>query len=167
MMALKSWLFESNETLESDTQSYGDNLNIIVSTILAPAEPEALNTLPDTSIIDRARQTFLVNILHTSLPREQKALGREVPNFSTSVWEKAATHIVTCASVARAEADEELHTWYVKAGSRRFVEGSPVDRIWGVGLKWDNPLADDESKWRGKNLLGVCHDAAAEIIKKQ
>ncbi|KIV97454.1 hypothetical protein PV10_01205 [Exophiala mesophila] len=167
MMALKAWLFEDNETLKADATSHGDKLKFMMSTISNPAEYESLDALQTPPVIDKTRQSFLVNILHASSPKAQKALGRQVPNFNGSVWQKAAAEIVTCTSIARAEADEELRSWYVKAGSRRFVEASPVDRIWGIGLKWDNPLADDESKWRGKNLLGVCHDAAAEVIRKQ
>ena len=37
---------------------------------------------------------------------------------------------------------------------RTFVEASPRDRIWGIGMSLNNPLVDDPANWRGRNLLG-------------
>ena len=34
------------------------------------------------------------------------------------------------------------------------VEAASNDGIWGVGLRKDNPLIKNRSKWRGLNLLG-------------
>lgn len=34
------------------------------------------------------------------------------------------------------------------------VEAASNDGIWGVGMKKDNPLIKNRSKWRGLNLLG-------------
>jgi predicted NAD-dependent protein-ADP-ribosyltransferase YbiA (DUF1768 family) len=50
---------------------------------------------------------------------------------------------------------------------RRFVEGSPVDRVWGVGLKWDDPKCEEEASWRGENRLGKCHDEAARYMREK
>jgi ribA/ribD-fused uncharacterized protein len=35
-----------------------------------------------------------------------------------------------------------------------FVEASPMDTIWGIGLAADNKRAGDPTKWSGLNLLG-------------
>jgi predicted NAD-dependent protein-ADP-ribosyltransferase YbiA (DUF1768 family) len=48
---------------------------------------------------------------------------------------------------------------------RKFVEGSPVDRVWGVGLKWDDPKCEEEGSWGGENRLGKCHDEAARYVR--
>lgn len=34
------------------------------------------------------------------------------------------------------------------------AEASPYDRIWGIQLATDNPLAMDLRSWQGENLLG-------------
>ncbi len=39
-------------------------------------------------------------------------------------------------------------------GDTILVEASPYDRIWGVGLKWNDPRILDQSLWLGTNLLG-------------
>lgn len=164
MMAMKAWLFEKNELLESDHALGEEEIKTLTSAILdLSVDIQGVDKIRDTA--KQARDTFLVKILHTALPKTQKALGRKIPNFNEPVWQKSSTHVVTCASIARAEADAELRTLYLEAGTRGFVEGSPVDRIWGIGLKWDNPLADDKTKWRGRNLLGLCHDRAAEFVR--
>lgn len=47
---------------------------------------------------------------------------------------------------------------------KTFVEGSPEDNIWGIGIIWNDPEADDETKWRGTNRLGVVLDRVREKI---
>ena len=35
-----------------------------------------------------------------------------------------------------------------------FVEASPSDAIWGVGLAENDPLIQQRSTWKGLNLMG-------------
>jgi predicted NAD-dependent protein-ADP-ribosyltransferase YbiA (DUF1768 family) len=51
--------------------------------------------------------------------------------------------------------------------TRKFVEGSPSDRVWGIGLRWNLPEADDNRNWKGENRLGRCHDEAAKYIREK
>lgn len=107
----------------------------------------------------------LPKILSASHPREQKALGRVVQGYRDDVWQQVSHHAVVAGSISRAEQDSELRELYRNIGNRHFVEGSPSDRIWGVGLKFDNPLIGDEQNWKGQNRLGKCHDEAARFIR--
>jgi ribA/ribD-fused uncharacterized protein len=50
---------------------------------------------------------------------------------------------------------------------KHFVEASPYDKIWGVGLGEDNPLVDDETNWKGQNLLGKALDEVRRTLKEE
>ena len=44
-----------------------------------------------------------------------------------------------------------------------FCESSPFDRIWGAGIH-TNDITDDESTWKGQNLLGKVLDEVRDRI---
>jgi len=50
--------------------------------------------------------------------------------------------------------------------TRIFVEASPYDKIWGVGLSPDDDRVLDINKWNGQNLLGKCIMQARDEIHK-
>ena len=67
------------------------------------------------------------------------------------------------------EHDSKLEKDRVEASAQRirtFVEGSPFDCVWGVGMRWNDPRCDHEGFWRGENRLGKCHDEAARIVRE-
>ena len=41
-----------------------------------------------------------------------------------------------------------------KFNNKIFVEASPIDKIWGVGLAENNDLILDPKNWKGLNYLG-------------
>lgn len=171
MMACKAWLFERDPVLEQDVEELELNNSGSVfdvfqdpSTFSSVSLPNKLGSL--SNLLTKARKTCLWQILINSSPRDQKALGRKTPNFSPDTWSTACVPVVVSVSIARAECEDDLKRLYLKVGHRRFVEGSPVDQIWGVGLKWDDPRADVEENWRGTNLLGICHDQAAAFLQE-
>ena len=45
------------------------------------------------------------------------------------------------------------------------AEASPLDLVWGIGLRADDPRAKDTRQWRGKNLLGEALSAVREEIR--
>ena len=53
----------------------------------------------------------------------------------------------------------------LSTGEQYLVEASPTDLIWGVGLSEFDPDIYDESKWRGKNLLGEILIVVRERLK--
>lgn len=115
-----------------------------------------------------------MQVLQAREPRKMKALGRTCPNFNPALWDKASLAVVTAASLARAEANPELAEIYrenldfeaaEKEGGelrlkRGFVEGSPSDKVWGVGMGFDDRRIDNRANWKGQNRLGKCHDEA-------
>lgn len=89
-----------------------------------------------------------------STPRECKVLGRNVKNFDNVIWDKLRYDVMYNACKAKFTQDEEAHNQLMSYPGKTFVEASPYDRIWGIGLGEYDPKAWDEKTWRGQNLLG-------------
>ncbi len=60
---------------------------------------------------------------------------------------------------SRKERKEEM----LSTGNRIFVEASPLDNIWGIGLAEDTEGIDNPSFWLGLNLLGQ----ALTLVKQE
>ncbi|KAL4889364.1 hypothetical protein BDV59DRAFT_186703 [Aspergillus ambiguus] len=161
MMALKAWLFERSPDSLAESEAP-----------LTDAELQSLKTemLRPTSPSEPARkelwESTMCAIMRSNVPRVQKALGRRAKGFREEVWREACMPVVVGGCVARASVDSALKRVYLAAEQRTFVEGSPRDRIWGVGLKWDSSAIEDEKNWKGMNRLGVCHGMAAEVVRQ-
>lgn len=94
-------------------------------------------------------------ILHTSNPKECKRLGREVKGFDARDWDEVKYSIVLKAcKVKFSDENPELLNWFKSLDKPMFVECSPTDVIWGIGLSKDDPRATDMRNWKGQNLLG-------------
>jgi len=93
-------------------------------------------------------------ILESSSPPQMKSLGRKVRNYDDSIWEKRRYEVVKTGNKLKFSQNEELKGHLFATKGKILVEASPQDRIWGIGLGADNPLALDKSTWRGRNLLG-------------
>jgi hypothetical protein len=93
-------------------------------------------------------------IMGTSDPREIKAYGRQVKNFDAKVWDEICREIVFEANYAKFSQNPKLKEFLLSTGDEVIAEASPYDTIWGIGLKADDPLAQNEETWKGKNYLG-------------
>lgn len=99
-------------------------------------------------------------------PSVAKMLGRGVEHFNDEAWDEVkydAMHkavyskfsqIEHCKKVLLSDKYKGLH----------FVEASPFDNVWGIGIHFNDHLADDEKNWRGQNLLGKCLDQVREEL---
>ncbi len=105
-------------------------------------------------------QEIADKILQAKTPKEAKALGREVRGFDEKEWEEAREAAMWNAVLAKFRQNEQLKAFLLadEFKNKHFVEASPVDKIWGIGMDMDNPLMDDESNWKGLNLLGKTLD---------
>lgn len=121
-----------------------------------------------------ACKTWLMNDLDTLKeihkikdPKQIKALGRSVKPFNEKLWDDNCEDVVTAGIVAKFTATDRMRSEILDTGEREMVEGSPFDRIWGIGIRWDNPDALNPAKWRGKNLLGKSLVRGRTIIAEQ
>jgi len=104
-------------------------------------------------------------IMKESNPREQKRFGRMIKNFNKSVWEKNCLAIVYEGNLAKFTQNPDLMSAMLSTGDRIFVEASPLDNIWGIGMKEEHPDIEDPSYWLGLNLLGQALNLVKNKIK--
>lgn len=95
-----------------------------------------------------------INITRTDNPKDIKALGRKVCNFDDTIWRLNACNIVQRGNLAKFSQNDILRNHLLNTQDKHLVEGAWYDRVWGVGLSWDDPLIDNSDNWRGTNWLG-------------
>jgi hypothetical protein len=93
-------------------------------------------------------------ILVASHPRDVKALGKKVENFSDRKWNPARLDIVYQANYYKFTQNLKLKDKLLATKGKTLVEASPYDRIWGIGLTKDHEDAQSRETWKGENLLG-------------
>lgn len=107
-------------------------------------------------------------ILSTDSPKEAKEIGQTVRGFDKVLWNKVSQSFMYDIVYQKFAQNEDLTNLILsdEFKGKHFVEGSPVDGIWGVRVAWDNPRIDDESNWDGENRLGkVLDDVRNELIE--
>lgn len=99
--------------------------------------------------------TTALEILKKEKPSEQKALGREVKGFDNAIWERDREFIVYNVLKDKFTYSSNKTKNYLKnTAGYTLVEASPKDLIWGIGMLEDDPGVEDETNWKGLNLLG-------------
>lgn len=167
MMALKGWLFERDISLSERSEGTFRHGEFQTLRDQMLSSNPCFDKDDNENVINvkwAMYNSTLCRCLRSEIPREHKYFGRQARLFQSDVWDKASMDIVVSASVARAEKDDELANVYRNSGTRRFVEGSPLDKIWGVGLRYDAKPIEDPRNWKGENRLGTCHDRARKIF---
>ncbi|MCK9446592.1 NADAR family protein [bacterium] len=100
-----------------------------------------------------------------SVPKIAKKLGREVKNFNIDKWVVVREDMMRNAILAKFNSDKNLTDQLIATGNKILVEGNPFDKIWGVGIKWDDDKILDEKNWEGLNLLGKILMEVREDLK--
>jgi ribA/ribD-fused uncharacterized protein len=93
-------------------------------------------------------------IMNESNPKEQKKYGRMIKGFDKATWDKNCLAIVYEGNLAKFSQNSDLKEQMLSAENRIFVEASPFDSQWGIGLAEDAEGIDDPLYWQGLNLLG-------------
>jgi ribA/ribD-fused uncharacterized protein len=93
-------------------------------------------------------------ILKNDNPSVAKKLGRKVKNFDNESWIINSFTFMISVNIAKFTQHEKMRKILLSTGDKTIVEASPYDKIWGVGLHWNDDEILDEHKWQGMNLLG-------------
>ncbi|XP_004205641.1 uncharacterized protein LOC101236998 [Hydra vulgaris] len=75
----------------------------------------------------------------TDNPGSHKKLGRHVTGFNDVTWNEYCCNIVKIGNYLKFSQDENIRHKLKETGSAILIEGSPLDKNWGVGLRFDNP----------------------------
>jgi ribA/ribD-fused uncharacterized protein len=86
-------------------------------------------------------------------PFTAKKLGRQVKGFNEEEWAEDREDMMYIAC-QRKFMDDDMFKLLLATGDKILVEGSPHDKIWGVGLNFNGEEILDEENWNGLNLLG-------------
>ena len=93
-------------------------------------------------------------ILDAPSPYDAKMLGRQVRGFTPERWTAKRFDIVVTGNIAKFGSTDALRGFLIATGERVLVEASPTDRIWGIGMRAEDPRVADPHAWQGLNLLG-------------
>lgn len=98
-------------------------------------------------------------------PGAAKAVGREVKNFDGVIWDAHKIDIVIRGNLHKFSQSESLKSFLLSTHERVLVEASPVDKIWGVGLAYDDRDVQNPNLWKGENLLGFALMEVRDLLK--
>lgn len=98
-------------------------------------------------------------------PNEAKRLGRLVKNFDPAKWDNIKESVMFDANFLKYMRNRKLYKKLTDPSldGKHFVEGSPYDKIWGIGVHYMD-ASDDESTWKGQNLLGKTLDTLRNYL---
>jgi len=102
-------------------------------------------------------------ILADGNPKNQKALGRRIKNFDVKLWDKFKFDIVVNGNILKFMQNPKMLK-ELKSINKKFVEASPYDKIWGIGLNVYDASSTPPEQWKGENLLGQAIDKAKQLI---
>lgn len=106
-------------------------------------------------------------IMNSPHPKAQKAFGRKIRGYDDAEWSKVRYEVVLKGTIEKYKQNPELLELLLATGDAQFVECSPMDRIWGIGMRRTDPNATIPDRWQGQNLLGKIITAAREILKQE
>ena len=95
-------------------------------------------------------------ILNTDDPNRCRKLGRQVKGYNDAEWAKIRYDVFYTLNWAKYIQDKNLQEKLLNPqfDGKKFVEASPIDKIWGIGYAEDNRNIEFTDMYWGKNYLG-------------
>lgn len=105
-------------------------------------------------------------ILCTADPERIKKLGREVKNFNAERWDNLSEEVVLKGNLHKYGQNKDIMNILLDTGHKIFVEASPYDRIWGIGMTADVAYRHGCPRaWKGLNKLGFILTEVRDILR--
>ena len=104
-------------------------------------------------------------------PSESKRLGRLVKPYVNDRWVKVRKQIMFEVIKLKFSFGKDIEFPFTPLRDKLqnhldlyFVEASPYDKVWGIGINEENENVGDPIKWRGDNLLGDCFNELKSVL---
>lgn len=104
-------------------------------------------------------------ILNTDSPAEMKALGRQVKNFNSKIWDGFKILLIYDGVLHKFITDKAIQDILLSTGDAILAEGAANDLIWGTGLNVKNTEKTPVKDWPGENNLGWILMKVRETIR--
>lgn len=127
MMACKAWLFEATTFdlgIRDSMTFWNSQREKTKRRLLDPSTLPSKESTKDSEVA--FYNSCFMRILRETNPVKQKHIGRTIPNFNQSMWDRASMEIVTAGLVARAEADSSLSAFYVDIRKLESISWRPI-----------------------------------------
>ena len=86
-------------------------------------------------------------------------------NFDNAVWGRVREDAVLSGNFAKFSQNPNMKHHRLSTITIVLAEANPFDRVWGIGLRVDDPEARDPRGWRGKQLLGKAVSTVSDAIR--
>ena len=83
-------------------------------------------------------------------PSTHKRIGRGVRNFDSAVGDRERQNAVLSGTYANFKQNPDMKNHLLSSGNKLLADASPLDPVWGIGLRVDDPRVNDPCQWRGK-----------------
>lgn len=93
-------------------------------------------------------------IMAADNPFDYKKLGRKIRGFDQELWDARKYGIVVAGNKAKFGQNPDIQAFLLSTGEAIIAEASPFDKIWGIGLGWEDAQKGTVEQWKGENLLG-------------
>jgi hypothetical protein len=94
-------------------------------------------------------------ILEATTAHQARELGQLIKPFNDT-WFAVRYQVMLQGNLHKYQQNPDYLLKLQQTGCKILAEANPIDRIWGIGLAEDDPLAQNPEYWTGRNLLGLC-----------
>ena len=124
----------------------GKNQKVVIHNSETAIMLEKASLMDDKDIFEKLK--------HSKHPSYSKKLGRKVKNWNQKLWDENIENIALYVLTAKFTSFSQLRDKLISTKNAILVEAAPYDRIWGVGMRSNDPNIRDPKKWKGQNILG-------------